>query len=488
MNYYSLDNYEREIDSNNERMKFLRILWCDVSGIRRCRAIPLSDDAILSGESDANFSARMVLAAMFLPCFGDVGVVRNCYAEDVGLVAVGVPAPLPYSVDYLSVSNLVDISRVWSCQEGEHSVRHPWCPRMFLEKSVARLKERFGLDMEVGFETEFLLLEKDKDSGGFVAVETSVYSQSSGFDRFSDVLREMCAALEAAGQTVLHAHGESANGQFEIITSHGDVLIQADQFLIRKEIIQHVARKHGLYASFLPKYFKDQAGSASHVHFSFVKPCGERDTAKARRCDGNLASDGDLLRDVQLITEMEAFMAGILENICALGLLTVGSPNSTRRMTPGAWAGAYACWGFLNKETPLRLIDAYRHHVEYKAFDGTANPYMGLCGLLCAGMDGLERQLSLPPPVQVDPGSLPEDKYMRLPKSFEESLLSFEENLGCSQHHGMSYQWFQACCGSGSTVELKEFFEDFMAVKMAELEMFQGMSFDEEVSILFDKY
>ena len=472
-------------------MQFLKILWCDVSGIRRCRVVPMKPNSdgvqgwlqyLQIGDKSFFISSdiKMTAIALFLPCFGDVAVIKNGFAEELRVSVAGTPVPLPHSNDYLCVSSLCDITRVpWSeMYECMHR-----CPRAFLAATVDRLEASFGLRLQIGFETEFILLKKVTDSDGnerYVPLETSVYAQSSGFDHASTVLREICVALENAGQRVLQVHGESAPGQFEIVTDYGDVLSQADDFLIRKEIIQSVAHRHGLYATFLPKYFRDQAGSASHVHFSFVRNSPRRlleaDEKYEFQCELPLGDD------------LKMFMAGIIENMGGLLMFTAGSPNSTRRIQPGCWAGAYACWGFFNKEAPLRVISADADHVEFKAFDGSANPYMGLNALINAGIDGLTRGLVLPPPVQGNPALLPPGECMRLPKTFEETVLAFEKNIEASKRtYGMVHEWYKSYVGQYPLI-LKEFFEDFLAVKRAELEMFQNMSFEEEVAILFNKY
>lgn len=472
-------------------MQFLKILWCDVSGIRRCRVVPLmpNSDGIRGwlqslqiGDNNFFISAdtKMTMIALFLPCFGDVAVITNGFAEELRVSVAGTPVPLPHSNDYLCVSSLCDITRVpWS--ETYESLHR--CPRAFLAATVDRLEACFGLRLQIGFETEFILLKKVTDRDGnekYVPLETSVYSQSSGFDHASTVLREICVALEHAGQRVLQVHGESAHGQFEIVTDYGDVLSQADGFLIRKEIIQYVAHQHGLYATFLPKYFKDQAGSASHVHFSFVRDNPRRLLEADEKCE--YQSDLPLPKDLQM------FMAGIIENMGGLLIFTASSPNSTRRIQPGCWAGAYACWGFFNKEAPLRVLSAENSHVEFKGFDGSANPYMGLNGLINAGMDGIVRKLELQPAVQVNPALLPPGRCKRLPKSFEETVIDFQKSMeGSKLECGMMHEWYKSYVGQDKNI-LDNFFEDFLAVKRAELERFKNTSFEEEVAILFDKY
>jgi glutamine synthetase len=62
--------------------------------------------------------------------------------------------------------------------------------------------------------------------------------------------------------------------------------------------------------------------------------------------------------------------------------------------------------------------------------DGAANPYVALGAVIAAGLDGIERSLSLPPPVAADPATLPEaERPPRLP----ESLAQAAEHLAQSE-------------------------------------------------------
>ena len=126
-------------------------------------------------------------------------------------------------------------------------------------------------------------------------------------------------------------------------------------------------------------------------------------------------------------------MAGVLDHLSGLLALTCASVNSYRRLQPQTWASAYRVWGPDNREAALRVASTFWGHeaestnVELKASDSSANPYMALGGLIAAGLDGLERELKLPPPVTVDPHSLDEAGRasagaVRLPRSLDEAL------------------------------------------------------------------
>jgi glutamine synthetase len=51
---------------------------------------------------------------------------------------------------------------------------------------------------------------------------------------------------------------------------------------------------------------------------------------------------------------------------------------------------------------------------ELKAADASSNPYLAIGGLIAAGLDGLERGLEPPEPVEVDPATLDENERTRL--------------------------------------------------------------------------
>lgn len=66
-------------------------------------------------------------------------------------------------------------------------------------------------------------------------------------------------------------------------------------------------------------------------------------------------------------------------------------------MVDGAWAGGtWVSWGLENKECPIRLVGSpSKWHLELKALDGTANPYLAVAALLASGLEGIKRELHL---------------------------------------------------------------------------------------------
>ena len=174
----------------------------------------------------------------------------------------------------------------------------------------------------------------------------------------------------------------------------------ADQQLLVRETIRGVAARLGYVASLAPKPWPDAAGNGCHVHFSLWSTGDRR----------NLFHDPS--RPDRLSADARHFVAGVLAHLPGLCGLTAPSFNSYARLTPQSWAGAYGCWGHDNREAPVRVPSVFQGmeerstNVELKAADASCNPYLAVGGLIAAGLDGVERSLEPPEPVEVDPAAL----------------------------------------------------------------------------------
>jgi glutamine synthetase len=187
-----------------------------------------------------------------------------------------------------------------------------------------------------------------------------------------------------------------------------------------RETIRGVAAAHGLMASLAPKPWPENAGNGCHIHFSLWDGDGRNRFHDAAAADF-------------LSAEARAFLAGVLEHLPGLCGLAAPSFNSYRRIAPQTWSGAFACWGHDNREAPLRAPSVFRGreeastNAELKTADATCNPYLALGGLIAAGLDGIERELELPEPVEVDPAMLSDDVreqrgIRRLPETQADAL------------------------------------------------------------------
>jgi glutamine synthetase len=388
-------------------LRLVRFLWCGNDGTIRAKA---SGVRSLASRVESGIGLTVAMQAMnsldhlqAVEGMGPVGEVR--LVPDPATFRV-----LPYAPRTgAMICDLLDL-------DGEPAAVSQ---RSFLKRMIERLAER-GARLEVGFENEFTLATP-AEGGGYVPIDSSLCFSTIGLTASQDYVDELVGALERQSIRVDQYYAELGHGQQELSTRHAPALEAADQQVYVRETIRGIAQRHELVASLAPKPWPDAAGNGCHIHFS-LWDIG----SGANRFHDGKSEDG-------LSAEAQSFVAGVLEHLPGLVGLTAPSFNSYRRIVPQYWAGAFTCWGFDNREAPLRVPSTFRGqveastNVELKAADATCNPYLALGGLLAAGLDGLERGLEPPEPVQVDPATIAEDERERrgirpLPATLQHAL------------------------------------------------------------------
>ena len=386
-------------------LRLVRFLWCGNDGTIRAKATSLAG---LDGCMRSGIGVTVAMQAMNgldqlqpVAGLGPVGEVRLVPDPDTFRVLPYAPRTGAMLVDHLTL-------------EGEPA---PICQRAFLKRMEARLAERGGARLEVAFENEFSLATRV--DGGFAPIDSGLCFSTISATAAQDVVDGLVEALDAQRIGLEQYYSELGHGQHEISTGHAPALQAADEQLLVRETLRGVAARHGLVASLAPKPWPDNAGNGCHIHFSLWEG------ARNRFYD---ASAPD-----RLAPEARSFVAGVLEHLPGLCGLTAPSFNSYRRIVPQYWAGAFVCWGHDNREAPVRIPSPFRGseeastNVELKAADASANPYLALGGLIAAGLDGLERGLEPPEPVEVDPATIDEREreqrgILPLPQTQSEAL------------------------------------------------------------------
>jgi glutamine synthetase len=377
--------------ADEEGLRLVRFLWCGNDGTIRAKASALRG---LEARLESGIGLTVGMQAMSsldqlqsVEGLGPVGEVR--LVPDLETFRV-----LPYAPH--SGALLADLVGL----DGEPA---PQCPRSFLKRMDAWLEKR-GLTLELAFENEFSLATRSEN--GFVPLDSSLCFSTIGMTASQAYVDDLVEALDAQEIGLEQYYAELGNGQQEISTPHAPALRAADEQVLVRETIRGVAPRHGLVASLAPKPWPDVAGNGDHIHFSLWE--GERNRFyDASRAD-NLSDDA------------RAFIAGVLEHLAGLCGLTAPSFNSYHRIVPNSWAGAFTCWGHDNREAPVRVPSVFRGseeastNVELKSADASCNPYLAVGGLIAAGLDGLERGLEPPAPVEVDPETIAEGERARL--------------------------------------------------------------------------
>ncbi len=393
-------------------VQLITFLFCDNGGIIRGKATHVSG---LERKLDSGMGLTLAMQAMtdmdqllVVEGMGPVGEVR--LIPDTGTFT-----HLPYAPKRaLMLCDLITVSR------------QPWdaCPRSFLKRTLARA-ESMGLTIQAAMEPEWYLATKAGEK--FTPIDTSLDNASIGATFAQDVVDDVVAALQTQGLRVQQYYPELGHGQHELSIEHDGALRAADNHLIYRETVRNVAWRHGMYASFAPKPFPEQAGNGLHVHLSAWDASGET----------NLFYDSS---DPHNLSPMAYhFIGGIMEHLPALVALTCPSMNSYRRLSPGSWSTAFTCWGPDNREAALRIPSLFwgsemaSTNLEFRPSDSSSNPYISLGGLIAAGLDGIERELRPRREqwIDVDPVRLTAEELesrgiVRLPQSLPEAIAALE--------------------------------------------------------------
>jgi len=330
----------------------------------------------------------------------------------------------------------------------------PLDPRAALRRVLARYAER-GLAPVLAPELEFYLCEPDPQAPNghrpYAGKDSPPYTVGYLADP-RGVLATMLDAACALGLGARAAAHEYGRSQYEINLSHGAALDAADRAFRFKELVKELAAREGLLATFMGKPFNDDEGSGLHLHVSL------RDGEGANVCADERDPDG-------LSALARHFVAGVLEH--AAGMMAILNPtvNAYRRIQRAALVPTRACWEHDHRMALVRVPRerAGATRVEVRLGDGTANPHLAIAVLLAAGLDGIERELDPPAPVEGFLYELPEElQGAALPRSFEEAMAALRAD---------------ALLGDALGAPL---LETFAQIKDAELERFRAWVTDWE--------
>ena len=258
-------------------------------------------------------------------------------------------------------------------------------PRWILKKTIKEANE-MGYRFDVGPECEFFLFHTD-DNG----LPTTLSHEKAGYfdlgpnDLGENIRRDMVLTLEDMGFEIEASHQEVAPAQHEIDFKYDEVLKTADNIQTFKMTVKTIAKRHGLYATFMPKPKFGISGSGMHINMSLATEEGK-----------NIFADEN--GKIGLSDNAYHFIAGIMKHARGMSAITNPLVNSYKRLVPGYEAPVYIAWSAKNR-SPLIRIPASRGNgtrVELRNPDPTANPYLVLALCLAAGLDGIKNKIEVP--------------------------------------------------------------------------------------------
>ena len=260
-------------------------------------------------------------------------------------------------------------------------------PRYILKKTLAEAKA-MGYQFDVGSECEFFLFHTDEEGRPTTTThERAGYFDLGPVDLGENARRDMVLALEEMGFEIETSHHEVAPAQHEIDFRYGEGLAAADNIMTFKLAVRTIAKRFGLFASFMPKPKHGVNGSGMHINMSVSK--------EGRNIFSEPSDEWGLSQEAYY------FMGGLMEHMRGMAAITNPLVNSYKRLVPGYEAPMYIAWSATNR-SPLIRIPASRGastRIELRCPDPAANPYLALAVCLAAGLDGIRRKIQPPAPI-----------------------------------------------------------------------------------------
>jgi glutamine synthetase len=286
-------------------------------------------------------------------------------------------------------------------------------PRQILKNVLGRL-EKTGYTAKAGSEIEFYLLDENKNPL-FGGKET--YSIGK-IGQFSGIVDQILENLEAFAIPVEAIHTEYGPGQMELILQYSDALTNADNAVIAKNAVKEIARKNGLYATFMAMPWNDKSGSGYHLHQSLWA-----DNKNVFALDKKV-----LLR----------YAAGILSGTSEFMALVCPTVNSYKRLSDMSFAPTRVGIGYDNRTVSTRLVGRGNSvRIEQRTGSADANPYFLIAASIASGLYGLEN--NLPHPDIIEGNGYYNDALEKMPRTLAEAAPLFEKSRKAAEYFGTEF-------------------------------------------------
>ncbi len=270
--------------------------------------------------------------------------------------------------------------------------------RYILSKAVEAASKK-GYTMIADPECEFFLFHVDENGlPTTTSHERAEFLDVGPSDFGENARRDIVLMLEDMGFEIESSHHEFAPAQHEIDFKEDEAMKMADSIQTFKFAVRSIAKRFGMYATFMPKPRQDVAGSGMHIHLKLMK-------------DGRnifITENGEISEEALYFT------GGIMAHAPALCAIANPTVNSYKRLLLGYCAPQNINWADHGEKALVvinREIDDVKAELRFP--DGAANPYLLLAACLAAGFDGIENRLSPGPSLdESDQGMdrcLPED-------------------------------------------------------------------------------
>ena len=184
-------------------------------------------------------------------------------------------------------------------------------------------------------------------------------------------------------------HTETGPGVYEAAIVFSEALEAADRGLLFKAGTKEIGARFGIMPSFMAKWSAQYPGCSGHCHQSLSD--GKK----------NLFHDAKGRHGMSKL--FEGYLAGQLATLLEFAPMFWPTINSYKRLVDGFWAPVKPTWGLDNRTASFRVIPGSPKsaRLETRCPGADVNPYLAVAACVAAGLDGIERKLSLTrPPIE----------------------------------------------------------------------------------------
>ncbi len=383
-----------------EGVKYVLSSWIDLFGIPKTKPVPMSDFELLCKGKGPQFAVHSISYVPELtPADSDQIMVPDLDAV--------------YVCPWDKSMAIIFADLFWEDKPYDH------CPRQALKRAVRDAAQAgyFGM---AGIEPEFIAMRYDDDGNPVKAVDNDPLNglrprrQAFGYDVEYSLdsmffFKDMIDILEDLGWNLHDVVAEGAYSQFELDFHYTNPLEMADRLVFLRILLKEVAKKHGMFITFMPKPTTGDWRSGAHINFSMRS----LDTPE----ENLFGSDQSGWTD-----EARHAVGGLMAHAEALTAITCPTVNSYNGLVPrvGGFEGGTVTWaptnityGHNNRSAQFRLPQS-RYCIENRAADMCMNIYLGLAMTLKAAVKGVVNK--------IDPGPATDrDLYQMTEAEFEEA-------------------------------------------------------------------
>lgn len=357
---------------------FVQTEFCDFIGVSRCRMVRGS---AISRDRQPNFPY--------------VNIAHDVSDGEPDPEAMGPhTGSFWLSPDVASYVPLPYLSRMGSVMcwlTNPDGSEYGGCARTRVRHLAEALAER-GIRLRVSFEPEGHTLIRLPDGPGWEPVSHGgiftperIAEQHAFIDKVVALGDSMALDVEKVSM--------EADGMLEFNLPPRDAVAACDAWLRFRQLYKAVAREFGWTGTFMPRVTTAGPTAGLHIHLSLTDEQGR-----------DLSSEPG---SGEMTDQCRFAIAGILTHADAVVAACCNSVNSYKRLAAGnSWAPTYATWGVNNRSCLVRVVedppflagsgDAVRpRRLEFRAADGTCNPYVTIAAVMAAMVAGLDQHYEL---------------------------------------------------------------------------------------------